>query len=525
MSEHEAGLGQRMAKAAGWGGAGLFLSATASLGLLNQAETETTLGTHEVTISPTFDDHVTFEMDGVGKLRLPSDGQTSIGAYITVENSPNLRKNLQQDILIAANPDGEIAKLKDETEAMIIKSFAQGTLIGGIALGGVFLAKRRLSPEKQFRSDYLHTPQLVGGLVVGISVGLAMSQLGKDGNLHPDTETSWVQVTDQVTALKQVDNKMLQALQVEPGLVTDAFIEGANSMVDGYNKARTFYANLYDRFDTVAPKLNQPTDEQTVVLHVTDRHDNILMDKVLRKLGDAGGASVVLSTGDDTSSGLSVEAFSLNSLNQTFEGYDKIIAAGNHDYGNFVTDYLAERGWVVLNGAPEEVAGIRFLGDSDPRQSSVTVRMEGEDQLIEELGEQLASTACEDGDVSTIAVHDADAGTLAATSGCVELILAGHDHVQKGPTVLESVDDSRPVTLTTGTSGGATFAVAMSSKLKRNAQATLVTYEDGSPVGLQVVTFQTNGEIVVDPYWAMPGHETFLASDSQTKRSPKKIRN
>ena len=51
-----------------------------------------------------------------------------------------------------------------------------------------------------------------------------------------------------------------------------------------------------------------------------------------------------------------------------------------------------------------------------------------------------------------------------------------------------------------GTTGGAAYAIALGSKIRREAQVSLITYRDGSPVGIQTVNLQTNGVWVVDDY-------------------------
>ena len=53
---------------------------------------------------------------------------------------------------------------------------------------------------------------------------------------------------------------------------------------------------------------------------------------------------------------------------------------------------------------------------------------------------------------------------------------------------------------TTGTTGGAAYAIALGSKPRRDAEISLVTYRDGRPVGLQSVLLQTDGEFVVGGY-------------------------
>ena len=95
-----------------------------------------------------------------------------------------------------------------------------------------------------------------------------------------------------------------------------------------------------------------------MALLVSDRHDNIGMDRVARAIGEAAGASVVLDAGDDTSTGQPWEAFSLDSLASAFEDWDRFGVAGNHDHGTFVSSYLADEGWTMLDGE----VGRRALG-------------------------------------------------------------------------------------------------------------------------------------------------------------------
>ena len=55
-------------------------------------------------------------------------------------------------------------------------------------------------------------------------------------------------------------------------------------------------------------------------------------------------------------------------------------------------------------------------------------------------------------------------------------------------------------TYTNGTTGGAAYAIAIGSKLRRDAQFTFVTYRDGRPVGIQPVRLQTDGTFVVGDF-------------------------
>ena len=116
-----------------------------------------------------------------------------------------------------------------------------------------------------------------------------------------------------------------------------------DSVFDTYDNSKVFYADAAAEAAD-GSTLHQPEEGETVAVLVTDRHDNIGMDEVVRAIADAAGATVVLDAGDDTSTGETWEEFSLDSLDAAFEDYDRCAVAGNHDNGTFVTDYLDDLG-------------------------------------------------------------------------------------------------------------------------------------------------------------------------------------
>src|SRR4029079_9089391 len=88
----------------------------------------------------------------------------------------------------------------------------------------------------------------------------------------------------------------------------------------------------------------------------------------------------------------------------------------------------------------------------------------------------------------------------AVNEGCVDWVLAGHLHEQVGPTATTGANGKVGYSYTNGTTGRAAYALAIGSKLRRDAEVTLVTYRDGTPVGLQPVTVTTIGAFRVGAY-------------------------
>ena len=120
------------------------------------------------------------------------------------------------------------------------------------------------------------------------------------------------------------------------------------------------------------------------------------------------------------------------------------------------------------------------------------------------MADRLADAACqadEDGDrIATILVHDANMGDEALARGCADLVVGGHLHVQSGPTAVVGENGAVGYSYTTGTTGGAAYAIAVGAAIRRPAGITLLTYSDGRPVGVQPVTLDTNGAFTVGDF-------------------------
>jgi hypothetical protein len=152
----------------------------------------------------------------------------------------------------------------------------------------------------------------------------------------------------------------------------------------------------------------------------------------------------------------------------------------------------------MLDGeAVEAPWGGTILGVADPRSSGLGNWRDETGLSFAEVGDRLADAACaaaEDGErVSTVLVHDANLGDEALARGCVDLVVGGHTHVQSGPDPVEGENGATGYSWTTGTAGGAAYAIALGSKPRRDAEVSLVTYAEGRPVGLQWVRLRTDG--------------------------------
>jgi hypothetical protein len=404
----------------------------------------------------------------------------------------------QRYAAIAAHPDAEVGQISGHLQRLALDAALRAALIGLLAPGLWLL----LGPRR--RHDLVHArPRALVAVVGLVGIGVVLLVEPWHGSAERVEDESWLPIEKALPELTVPAE--LRGWQLEGGLVTAGTQRLVQSAFDTYAESKVFYRDVVHAVPGVAGELHEPTDAQTVALLVSDRHDNIGMDAVARAIGDAGSATVVLDAGDDTSVGQPWESFSLDSLNTTFEDYTKVAVSGNHDHGTFVNRYLAHRGWTHLDGDPVSPFGdVQVTGVDDPRSSGLGGWRDETNLTFAEVKATIGKDVCEQEKqghrIATLLVHDANLGGTALANGCTDLVLAGHLHVQEGPTRVVGASGRAGYSYTNGTTGGAAYAVAYGSKLKRIAEVTLATYEDGRPVGLQPVEVLTTGEIDVSGY-------------------------
>ncbi len=484
---------------------------TATTTFLN-GEREVVIGAHEAVVAPTVDSHAVLDFGPLlPRLRLPVDAPLDIGVRIQLGDAEvgSLEQLVARDAIIASQPQGEIAAVRSAMVSIALDAALRGLGAGILAMLLVVLAWRAAGPERrleirrQLRHPGRRQSLLAGATAVIVVAALAL--VAVPDRPRPD-RTGWVPIRTVFPELP--DDAALDTLQVSRGGST----EGGRALVEGalatYRESVDFYGQL--AVDAAAVEVRQPEDGETTALVVTDRHDNIGMDPAARAIADRAGARTLIDLGDDTSTGGSWEGFSINSLAREFRGFDVIAVAGNHDSGVSVIDQMKDKGFTVLGGEPETIAGIRFIGGSDPRSSGLTAGYTGnEPDNIAAIGRQdeaLTEAACAaDKPASVAVVHSAASARELSRSGCVDLVLSGHLHRQVGPKEVVSGDAEgeegrTTTTFTTGSTGGAVYAFALGSKLRRQAQVTIVTFSGGRPVGLQPVSFEPGGIIDVADY-------------------------
>ncbi len=479
----------------------LGLSSLAAVGAFLTSERTVDVASHEARVTPDFSGDVVIRTGAV----LP-DVRTESGSPIGVEielgktNARSIDQLTARYAAIGSNPEVQIAKVRSAVRDMAIDAVVRGLAFGMLPiLGWVLLGERR---RLEIIEQLPTRPGVVGLVVVALVViGLTTPWRGLGASEEGKPER-WVPLASFVGPTVQLPDELAD-VEVLNDTTTEETKRLVASAVDSYREGREFYADAADRAADL--DIRQPEEGEAVVLLLSDRHDNVGMDQVARAIAERGGAEAVFDAGDDTSTGDEWEAFSLDSLATAFEDYPRWAVAGNHDHGSFVRSYLQDLGWTYFD---DEVidgpADTRILGVDDPRSSGLGNWQDETGLTFGEVRIRLADAICEadeDGDrVDTLLVHDANLGDEALRRGCLDLVVGGHTHVQDGPDAITGENGEIGYTYTVGTAGGAAYAIAIGTKLRRAASLALITYSSGEPIGIQSVTLETTGRYTVDPF-------------------------
>jgi hypothetical protein len=468
------------------------------------------LASHDAIVRPTLTGAAVLETGPVlPDVRIQGTGVLGVDIRLQKTDAESTDELVRRYGYIAGQPEGQVAKVGDVIEDLLQDAALRGAVAGLVPIAVWLLIGRA---RRRDLASRVGLPQVLTGIGAAVVLGVAVWQPWTTEGAPVTAGDEWVSLQDFLGPQVPVPDG-LEEVEVRGDVTTVQTRRLIESAVDTYDKSKVFYAEAAT--EAASLDLRQPDEGDTVVAFVSDRHDNIGMDPVARAVADAAGATAVYDGGDDTSTGKSWEAFSLDSVSEAFEGFDRWAVAGNHDQGSFVHDYLARHGWTMLDG--EVVSGpdgTTLLGIDDPRSSGLGSWRDETGLSFAEVEQRLADAACDsDVRVATILVHDANLGREALARGCADLVLGGHVHVRSGPTRVDGPAGEIGYTYTNGTTGGAAYAIAIGSKPRRAADISLVTYRDGRPAGLQWVTLQPNGSFQVGTYAELRYPETEPAAD------------
>lgn len=496
-----AASGRRALATASYVVAWLALSATVALALFLSTTRTITLVSHDAEIRPTLSGMAVVNSGPVlPDVRLPAPGRIGVDVTLGKTDASSTAELVQRYAVLAGSPEGQEAKVRAAVASMALEAGLRGLGLGALpVLVWLLLGHVR-------RHELLaHLPSWRGLAAVALAAVLVVA-LWVPWAPRDDERVDvgrWMPLRAFLGQSVPLPAELAE-VEVRGDVTTAQTRRLIESAVSTYESSKVFYSDAADRVEDLP--LREPLDGETVVLLVSDRHDNIGMDRVARAVAEKAGATAVFDAGDDTSTGATWEAFSLDSLDAAFEGLPDLegrwAVTGNHDHGDFVGDYLTDLGWEVLDGEVVDGPGdTTLVGVSDPRSSGLGNWRDESDLSFAEVEQALADDVCaSEVRVTTVLVHDANLGREALRRGCVDLVLGGHVHVQVGPDQVVGESGDIGWSYTTGTTGGAAYAFAMGSKPRRAAQLSLITYAEGRPFGIQPVVLETNGAWRAEPF-------------------------
>ncbi len=455
-------------------------------------------------ISPASDGYATAELGVLPDARIPIHTPFGLGATVDVGNSLTEASAVQSSEMIDAlyesygsllvEPDIEINELRDNLSDHLRFSMLLGMLTALGVGGAIRFAGKEMSAFLSSLADKKHfTTSLGAAFLASSAVAVVATE-----SYTPIEQVGFVPIVDKVPRAALVPE--LADVEIRDIALTAAGERLINGIIDSYLASEVFYTDLEQTIESHASEFHVPEEGQKVGMSLSDRHLNYLVDKSLRKIADLGGASFVMDLGDDTSSGSSSEEFSLRSLHEVFKGMKILVITGNHDAGGDVLRYWEDNDAITADDEVITFEGITFILRNDPHDSDFTPERKQGDISDQELTDDVTKTACEsDERVNVIMVAKKSYASDAIAQGCADLALSGDTHVQTKPSEVLGENGATGYELTNGTSGGASYAIAL-GKLRRPASATLVTFEDGKPVGVQIVTLNTNGVVEVGEY-------------------------
>ena len=454
------------------------------------------VASHESVVRPTTSRWVVMHTGPVlPDLRMPSHSVIGIDIDLGGTEADSLDALVKRYAFIASHPKSQIDVVQDALAGMAITAGLRGAVIGLVPV--VLWVVIGHDGRGLVRQAFARRSVLVGGLSLVLVAGLAFWPWGFARSAASEGE-SWQSLSTFAGTAVQLPPE-ISGLQLNANLTTQESKRLVLSAISTYQRSLAFYDTAADAVADLP--IRTPLKGETVALLVSDRHDNIGMDQVARAIADAGGATVVLDAGDDTSTGSTWEAFSLDSLQERFKDFDRIAISGNHDHGDFVSSYLAKRGWVNPDGEVVGGPGGSLLwGRDDPRSSGLGNWVDIAGSYANYQSDVADAVCSSEERVGTVLVHATSLAAEVLQRGCADLVIGGHLHVQQGPERVVGTNAAVGYSYTNGTTGGAAYAIAVGSKPRREAEVTLITYRDGRPVGLQPVRLQTNGRFHVSPY-------------------------
>jgi predicted phosphodiesterase len=474
---------------------------------VNTATATLSLGPHEAVYEVDTDSLVVVDLGPLGTLEIDSPMPLGLGLDVTVKEIPadltavgtsstldRLVGDLNGYLQFYDSPqvtfDAVTRALVTDAlwrtgGALVVVALAGGA--GYLLLGAA--RRRELAVRVAPRTWQVTAGVVVVGLVGGmlVSADPATPRAGRQASsVFDGTALEGARITGRLAGVIDTYGGQLVALYDE----NEAFYDAATESLDTQWRA-------WERKKAVRERMGQEPDDPDVVtmLVISDLHCNTGMSGPIGEAARLAGADVVLNAGDTTMNGTAVEQVCVDAFASAVpDDVPMVVSDGNHD-STVTSAQEKAHGQTILDGDVVEVAGVRILGDRDVLETRVGQgTYVARERTPAEQANDLAATACDDGDVDLLLIHTPPVGNAALESGCVPFQVSGHTHRRAGP---EQIGDG--LRYVNASTAGAASGQATVGPLRGTAEMTLLRFDPAERrmLDLQVISITPAGEVLV----------------------------
>jgi predicted phosphodiesterase len=274
---------------------------------------------------------------------------------------------------------------------------------------------------------------VVRSLVAAAAGGLAVGLLAYR-RLRPTLLTGGISLAFLATSLAIAGLTWNPAAIVQPrytGLLDGApsLIGTADTLITRFQSYRIelgrLVTNVSRLYGVVSTLPTYESDTSTLrVLSVSDIHDNPAAWTIMHTLVSQFHIELIVDSGDLTDHGSPAEDVMASQIG-TFD-IPYVFVKGNHDSAGTAAAVARQHNAIVLTGTTVDVAGLRIIGDADPRFTpDLAVQVPTTSDLLV-AGQRLAEAAQAGPPPDLAVVHDPAEGEALAAD--VPLVVAGHTH-------------------------------------------------------------------------------------------------
>jgi predicted phosphodiesterase len=494
------------------------------------ATADANLGPHEARYEITLDHQVTVDFGPLGTLVIDAPLPLALGVRVEVKEIPReiaavdaastldaLGADLEGYVQFFTAPEATIEVV---VRALVLDA-ARRTALAAVAivvttagLRALLGSRRRaeltaaLRPHRGLLAGGTATVLLVAGTVTGsLPVGPDASDAQRASAVFDGTPLEGARITGRLAGV----------IDTYGGYAVEAYRDNQRFYDDATASVRAAWgrqdtlmaeiARLHDgqRPPTSTPSVNEePAPEPVVMVVISDVHCNVGMATVIRAVAELSGAQIVLNAGDSTVNGTGVESYCITALADAVpDGAVQVVSDGNHDSPETAAQERRS-GARVLEGEVIEVAGVRILGDADPRATRIGAgtTQRGE-ETFEDAARRLADVACADPDgVDLLLVHDPLMGSAALEESCVPAQVSGHTHRRIGPVWV-----GHGTRFVSSSTAGASLGQATVGPLNGVAEITVVRFDPEARriVDYRLVRVSPDAEGSVGAWLSWPG--------------------